>query len=938
MKSVRLFFVAAIMTTTPALAQPSTEQMCGSGPPITVTLPGTSLGFDDTGSFFTSISPNVGNEDTITLPSNCSIYAFLVSGYKENAGLDEIIFYKFAEFVAKNNGYVHVSWWNNVLRPYMQRPMHVVPVTVDRTFPLPDQFLLPSPYNPFAPLATFDLLPTFVDMPKANPDEDFQFQSDIKLVIQAIKAHKKDAIVVVAGHSMGGASVVRLGLDPTVEIDLLAPIDAGNNRDKPIGVEDTKTHNRTRWRGTHNYRGWKQYDCVRVNGDSGLCQPFLTSLIPLSFSFQCRWRNEWLLEKPFFATFPNIAGCRKSEPLEDVNAPTYAFGNNVKNLYFRWQHESFPPSDHDQTYRFKHPKALSSSLFGGNYQFAVLRNEDDPGGLIDARDKTCASGLDPRDPFRLCSPLDGHMEIIGARLGIGLNPIDRGGYEMSNWPHITDGDAPDRRRAAMIDMKNATSSWTHRPENPDLCMVCDDMITIVEHLLDLVPAPPTPPDTTAPVAVASPSPAANTAGWNNSDVVLTVLASDEAQGSGVKEISTVLTGAQTASEVTQGATAEQTVTAEGMTTLSYFARDNKGNAGATETRVVKIDKTGPQISGHTDGQANLHGWFNRNVTVSFTATEEIGSGLLSVDPAVIVSFEAANQDIVGTARDVAENESTVVVPLSIDKSAPTISLSDRTVANAFGWNKTDVEVAWDCTDSLSKAVSPSVTQTVSTEGAGQQATGTCLDFADNTSTHTVGGINIDKSAPSISIVSPPDGSVFLLNASVTANYSCDDAPSGIATCAGSTPQGFALDTSTVGGKSLIVTATDAAGNTTTASSSYAVRYVFSGFASPLATPPLMTTARAGRTIPIKYALRDGNGTVIVDLASFESLTSRAIACDGSGEGGVAEETEAPGSTLITFADGTFQYNWKTESSWTGCRLLELKLNDGAVHTAKFQFR
>lgn len=933
MKIMRLLFVLAIIAVpTPTHAQQrDPNQMCGDGSVINVTLPGRSLGFDDANSIFTSISPTEGNLDTITLPGGCRIYAFLVSGYRENAEFREIIFYKFAEFVARNNGYVHVSWWNNILRPYMERPMHDVTVTVDRAFPLPNQVLPPFPYNPFAPLVTFDLLPTFVDMPKANPDEDIQFQSDMALVIKAIKDHDDTAIVVVAGHSMGGASVVRLGLDKTVPIDLLAPIDAGNNRDKPVGVEDTKTHNRTRWRGTHNYRGWKQYDCVRTNGDSGPCQLFVTSVFPPSFSFQCHWANTWLLEKPLLPTVPNIAGCWKSAPLEDVNAPTHTFGDNVKNLYFRWQHEFKPPADYDRTYRFNHHKPLSPSLFGGNYQYPVFRAVDDPQGLIDPRDKTCALGLDPRDPSRLCSPIDGHMEIIGARFSIGFEAIDRAGFEMRNWPHDIAG-----RRAAMIDMTTATPSWTHRPQDPELCMVCDDLIAITQHLLDLVPTPST--DTTAPVATAIANPEANAAGWNNEDVVLTVLASDEAQGSGVKEVQTSLTGAQTGTTLTPGATAERIVSAEGMTTVSYFARDNRGNTGAEATVSVRIDKTAPQISGSVDGEPNTHGWFNRNVIVSFTATDEAGgSGLASVSPARVVSLEGANQEV-GTAHDIAENEKTVVVTVNIDKTAPAISLTSRTLANAFGWNKDDVVVAWSCGDGGAGPVSASVTQTVSVEGAGQQATGTCLDFADNASNDTVGNINIDKTAPSISIVSPPDGSVFLLNAHVTAHYGCADALSGIGSCAGSTPNGGALDTSTVGAKSLIVTATDVAGNANTAASSYGVRYVFSGFASPLAAPPLMTVARAGRTIPIRYALSDGNGSLIADLASFVSLTSRAIACDGSGEGAVAEETEAPGSTSIAFADGMFHYNWQTESSWTGCRVLELRLNDGAVHTAKFQFR
>ena len=294
------------------------------------------------------------------------------------------------------------------------------------------------------------------------------------------------------------------------------------------------------------------------------------------------------------------------------------------------------------------------------------------------------------------------------------------------------------------------------------------------------------------------------------------------------------------------------VSSEGMTTLSYFARDNAGNAGAEETLTVKIDKTGPGIIPEMDGQPNVHGWFNRNVTITFTASDEPGgSGLAMVDPSVVVSFEAANQEIVGIARDIADNESTAPVTLSIDKTPPAIALSSRTVANAFDWNNEDVTVSWNCSDGLSGAVSLSASQTVSSEGAGQSAIGTCADLADNTSSDTVPGINIDKTAPSITILSPADGSVHLLNAPVAANYGCADALSGIAACSGSVANGGALDTATVGVKSLLVNASDVAGNVASAASNYAVLYVFSGFTNPAASLPAVNIVRAGRTVPIK---------------------------------------------------------------------------------------
>ena len=49
---------------------------------------------------------------------------------------------------------------------------------------------------------------------------------------------------------------------------------------------------------------------------------------------------------------------------------------------------------------------------------------------------------------------------------------------------------------------------------------------------------------------------------------------------------------------------------------------------------------------------------------------------------------------------------------------------------------------------------------------------------------------------------------------------------------------------------------------------------------------------------------------------------------------------AGNSTLAYDASSdTYQYVWKTDSSWAGtCRQLVVQLNDGSLHTAYFRFR
>ncbi|MGH9039458.1 MAG: OmpL47-type beta-barrel domain-containing protein [Acidimicrobiia bacterium] len=86
---------------------------------------------------------------------------------------------------------------------------------------------------------------------------------------------------------------------------------------------------------------------------------------------------------------------------------------------------------------------------------------------------------------------------------------------------------------------------------------------------------------------------AATAGWHKADVKVTLTADDHG-GSGVDFITYSTSGAQTI-----GATEYSvpfTITAEGTTTISFFATDEAGNPEEIQTQTVKLDKTRPFVS------------------------------------------------------------------------------------------------------------------------------------------------------------------------------------------------------------------------------------------------------------------------------------------------------------------------------------------------------
>src|SRR5690349_1367354 len=62
--------------------------------------------------------------DSITVPNGRPIYALIVSGFGSNKYLDELMTYNFARHLMARGAYVHYAWWNNLLAPYMERPLH----------------------------------------------------------------------------------------------------------------------------------------------------------------------------------------------------------------------------------------------------------------------------------------------------------------------------------------------------------------------------------------------------------------------------------------------------------------------------------------------------------------------------------------------------------------------------------------------------------------------------------------------------------------------------------------------------------------------------------------------------------------------------------------------------------------------------------------------
>ncbi len=217
-----------------------------------------------------------------------------------------------------------------------------------------------------------------------------------------------------------------------------------------------------------------------------------------------------------------------------------------------------------------------------------------------------------------------------------------------------------------------------------------------------------------------------------------------------------------------------------------------------------FDTTAPETTAVLTGTEGHNGWYISDVEVILSATDE-GSGVdrteYSLDGTTWHEYTGAvtlAEDGVYTlsyrSTDLAGNTAEGVLEIKIDQTPPEITGFALAAPNAHGWYNSDVTVNFEASDSVSGLETVTPVTVLSTEGEGQSVTGTATDLAGNSASYMVTGINIDKTAPEVTITLPEDGGEYLLNEVIFVNWSAYDALSGLAEAEGTQPPEAALDT------------------------------------------------------------------------------------------------------------------------------------------------
>ncbi|HEX8085711.1 MAG TPA: PxKF domain-containing protein [Solirubrobacteraceae bacterium] len=380
----------------------------------------------------------------------------------------------------------------------------------------------------------------------------------------------------------------------------------------------------------------------------------------------------------------------------------------------------------------------------------------------------------------------------------------------------------------------------------------------------------------------------------------------------------------------------------GSQTASCSYTDAGGLSDTDAKTYSIVDPTAPVIDSDVTGTLGDNGWYVSDVALDWTVTElESPSSLIltGCDDQSITADQGPT-DYSCEASSAGGTSGPETVTIKRDASAPAIDCDDAPA----GWQADNVSIACTAEDvgpsGLADAVGDaafSLSTSVADGAEDANAQTDTRSVEDNAGNASVAGplsAMVDRNAPSMACNGSPTFVQDSSGASVSATAT--DAGSGPATQTVSQP----VSTATVGAHSVTLSASDAVGNEASISCAYSVVYDFSGFFRPIdnkdANGYILNKVKAGSTVPVKFSLHGDRG---LDVFAPGYPQTGSIPCPAQATTDAIEEYSTAANNALKYDASADQYvyNWKTQSTWTGCRQLIVKLADGTSHRANFSF-
>jgi large repetitive protein len=341
----------------------------------------------------------------------------------------------------------------------------------------------------------------------------------------------------------------------------------------------------------------------------------------------------------------------------------------------------------------------------------------------------------------------------------------------------------------------------------------------------------------------------------------------------------------------------------GATTVTCSATDKAGNTAHGSFVVTVKDRTAPTLvlSNQSEEATGAGG---AAVTYTATATDLVdGPVAVSCGKASGATFPLGGTTVTCSATDTAGNTATDTFTVTVvDTTPPAISATSKT-AEATGPDGAVVSYTATATDLVDGSVPVSCDVPSGTTFALGDTTVTCeaSDSRHNFSHETLTISVVDTTAPEVTTTDTTSEATGPTGAVVRYSASAEDAVDGNvgATCSPSSGSTFALGDTTV-----TCSATDAHGNTGTATAKVTVRDT-AGPALTLADQTLEATGPDGATAafaPTATDLVSGNRTVTCDRTSGGTFAigTTTVTCSATDAAGNTTE----GSFTVTVGDHT----------------------------------
>src|ERR671935_49217 len=281
-------------------------------------------------------------------------------------------------------------------------------------------------------------------------------------------------------------------------------------------------------------------------------------------------------------------------------------------------------------------------------------------------------------------------------------------------------------------------------------------------------------------------------GWDNHAVTVTWSGSDAVSGLDACSSLVTYSGPDSASASVPGS-----------------CSDKAGNTTST-TFPLKFDATAPTVTATPSRSADVNGWYNHPVTITWSATDAT-SGVDTCSAAKTYSGpDGPDAASAGTCTDKAGNVGSASSQIKYDATPPAVSPAPSRAPDSNGWYNHALTIGWGGAEPPpGGAPCTPPGDYKRPDNATASTSGTCTDNAGNTAPSVSFGFKFDATPPaatSAAAAQSPDQSGWY-NHPVLITWAGTDNLSGIGTCTSSAYNGPDSATGVASGS-----CTDAAGN------------------------------------------------------------------------------------------------------------------------------